>query len=77
MRIRGFPFDEEVREFIAAYDDVFVIEQNRDGQLRALLAIELGIPRDDMIPVLDYGGMPLAAGVVVQAVCTHLAGAPA
>jgi 2-oxoglutarate ferredoxin oxidoreductase subunit alpha len=77
MRIRGFPFGEEVREFLEAYESVFVVEQNRDGQLRALLAIELGIPRDDMIPVLDYGGMPLAAGVVVQAVCTHLAGAPA
>jgi len=77
MRIRAFPFGEEVREFLEAYDSVFVIEQNRDGQLRALLAIELGIPRDDMIPVLDYGGMPLTAGVVVEAVSTHLAGAPA
>lgn len=68
MRIRGFPFDEEVREFIAAYDDVFVIEQNRDGQLRSLLAIELDIPPADMIPILDYGGMPLTARVVVDAV---------
>ena len=68
MRIRGFPFDEEVREFIAAYDHLFVIEQNRDGQLRSLLAIELGIPPADMIPILDYGGMPLTARVVVEAV---------
>jgi 2-oxoglutarate ferredoxin oxidoreductase subunit alpha len=68
MRIRGFPFDEEVREFIEAYDDVFVIEQNRDGQLRSLLTIELGIPPADMTPILDYGGMPLTARVVVEAV---------
>ena len=68
MRIRGFPVDEEVREFIEAYDEVFIVEQNRDGQLRSLLAIELGIPPADMIPILDYGGMPLTARVVVEAV---------
>jgi 2-oxoglutarate ferredoxin oxidoreductase subunit alpha len=77
MRIRAFPFGEEVKEFLEAYDRVFVIEQNRDGQLRALLAIELGIPRDDMNPILDYGGMPLMAKVVVDAVCSHLAGVTA
>jgi 2-oxoglutarate ferredoxin oxidoreductase subunit alpha len=68
MRIRGFPFDEDVREFIESYDQVFVVEQNRDGQLRSLLTIELGIPPADMIPILDYGGMPLTARVVVEAV---------
>jgi len=77
MRIRAFPFGDEVREFCEAYDTVFVIEQNRDGQLRSMLAIELGIPRDEMIPVLDYGGMPLTARVVVDAVSGHLAGVPA
>jgi len=77
MRIRAFPFGEEVKEFLEAYDRVFVIEQNRDGQLRALLTIELGIPRDDMNPILDYGGMPLTAKVVVDAVCSHLAGVTA
>ena len=77
MRIRAFPFGEEVKEFFESYDRVFVIEQNRDGQLRALLAIELGIPRDDMTPILDYGGMPLTAKVVVDAVCSHLAGVTA
>jgi len=76
MRIRGFPFGEEVREFIEAHDRVFVVEQNRDGQLRSLLAIELGIPLDDMIPILDYGGMPLTAKVVVNAV-RGMAGVPA
>jgi 2-oxoglutarate ferredoxin oxidoreductase subunit alpha len=68
MRIRGFPFGDEVREFIEGHDDVFVIEQNRDGQLRSLLTIELGIPPDAMQPILDYGGMPLTARVVVDAV---------
>ncbi|MEQ1692191.1 MAG: 2-oxoacid:acceptor oxidoreductase subunit alpha [Gemmatimonas sp.] len=74
MRIRAFPFGEEVREFIAQHERVFVIEQNRDGQLRSLLAIELGFARDTMIPILDYGGMPLTAKVVVDAVAAHFAG---
>jgi 2-oxoglutarate ferredoxin oxidoreductase subunit alpha len=77
MRIRGFPFDEDVREFIESHERIFVIEQNRDGQLRSLLAIELGIAPADMTPILDYGGMPLTAKVVVEAVSSHLTGVPA
>jgi 2-oxoglutarate ferredoxin oxidoreductase subunit alpha len=68
MRIRGFPFNDEVREFLGRHEQLFVVEQNRDAQLRSLLAIELGVPRDAMTPVLDYGGLPLAAQVVVDAV---------
>ena len=72
MRIRAFPFGSEVKEFFDRHEKTFVIEQNRDAQLRALLAIELGIPRDDMISVLDYGGMPLTAKVVVDAVVAQV-----
>lgn len=77
MRIRAFPFGKEVRDFMSEHEQTFVIEQNRDAQLRALLAIEVGIRRDDMIPILDYGGMPLTAKVVVDAVSSHRAGVPA
>ena len=77
MRIRGFPFGAEVLEFIEAHDRIFVIEQNRDAQLRSMLAIELGVPRDTMTPVLDYGGMPLTAKVVVDAVAATVSGVPA
>ena len=73
MRIRGFPFGEEVRDFMARHDRTFVIEQNRDAQLRSLLAIELGVPRDAMTSILDYAGMPLTAKTVVDAVTRHLA----
>jgi hypothetical protein len=59
MRIRGFPFGEEVHEFITGHEHVFVIEQNRDAQLRAAGQIELGVAARRMTPVLDYGGMPL------------------
>jgi 2-oxoglutarate ferredoxin oxidoreductase subunit alpha len=71
MRIRGFPFDQPVTDFLNAHETVFVVEQNRDAQLRSLLAIETGIPRDRMTPVLDYGGLPLTARVVVDAVTAH------
>jgi 2-oxoglutarate ferredoxin oxidoreductase subunit alpha len=77
MRIRGFPFGEEVQQFMDRHDHTFVIEQNRDAQLRSLLQIELGIKRDDMIPILDYAGMPLTAKVVVTGVTKHLSGVPA
>jgi 2-oxoglutarate ferredoxin oxidoreductase subunit alpha len=72
MRIRAFPFGESVRGFIESHATVFVVEQNRDAQLRALIAIETGVPRDAMVPVLDYGGMPLTAGAVVTAVANHM-----
>jgi 2-oxoglutarate/2-oxoacid ferredoxin oxidoreductase subunit alpha len=75
MRIRGFPFNETVTEFLNEHEAVFVVEQNRDAQLRAMLAIETGVPRDHMIPILDYGGLPLTAKRVVSAVTAHLQGA--
>jgi 2-oxoglutarate ferredoxin oxidoreductase subunit alpha len=74
MRIRGFPFGEEVDAFIRSHERVFVVEQNRDAQLRSMLAIELGIPRDDMTAVLDYAGLPLTAKFVVDSVAGQLAG---
>ncbi len=73
MRIRGFPFSAEVKAFFDSHSTNFVIEQNRDAQLRALLAIETGLPRDSMTPILDYGGMPLTAKTVVDAVSAHVA----
>jgi 2-oxoglutarate ferredoxin oxidoreductase subunit alpha len=77
MRIRGFPFGAEVREFLGRHEHTFVVEQNRDAQLRSLICIELGFARDMMIPILDYGGLPLTSSVVVDAVTSHLAGVPA
>ncbi|HEY4659552.1 MAG TPA: hypothetical protein VIH11_08590, partial [Gemmatimonadaceae bacterium] len=72
LRVRGFPFSEAVTTFLRTHATVFVVEQNRDAQLRSLLAIETGVARDRMIPVLDYGGLPLTARTVVAAVTTAL-----
>jgi 2-oxoglutarate/2-oxoacid ferredoxin oxidoreductase subunit alpha len=77
MRIRAFPFSEQVTEFLQRHDPCFVVEQNRDAQLRAMLTIETGVPRDHMISVLDYGGLPLTAQRVVSTVTSHVAGATA
>jgi 2-oxoglutarate ferredoxin oxidoreductase subunit alpha len=63
-----------VRDFIEAHERCFVVEQNRDAQLRSLLAIETGVARDRMTPVLDYGGLPLTAERVVQGVVGQLEG---
>lgn len=74
MRIRGFPFGEEVREFLEQHEQIFIIEQNRDAQLRSLIQIELGFAQSHLNSILDYGGMPLTAKVVVDAVSAHVAG---
>jgi 2-oxoglutarate/2-oxoacid ferredoxin oxidoreductase subunit alpha len=77
MRIRAFPFGRAVAEFINGHERCFVVEQNRDGQLRSLLAIETGVARDRMTSVLDYGGLPLTAERVVTEVTRQLEGVPA
>ncbi|TNF33415.1 MAG: 2-oxoacid:acceptor oxidoreductase subunit alpha [Gammaproteobacteria bacterium] len=61
MRIRSFPFSNTVRDFIDSHEAVFVVEQNRDGQMRTLLINELGLSPDRLIPVLNYDGMPITA----------------
>jgi 2-oxoglutarate/2-oxoacid ferredoxin oxidoreductase subunit alpha len=76
LRVRAFPFAESVGAFVRAHPRCFVVEQNRDAQLRALIAVECGVARDDMTAVLDYGGMPLTAGRVVDAVLRALGRAP-
>ena len=73
-RLRGFPFTEEVRRFVQEHDHCFVVEQNRDGQLRSLIAVETGVPIEKMQSVLAYGGYPLSARFVVDAITTHLGG---
>ena len=72
MRIRGFPFGAAVSEFIQNHDRSFVVEQNRDGQLRSLLILETGVRGDRLISIRDYGGVPLSAERVVTEVTREL-----
>jgi 2-oxoglutarate ferredoxin oxidoreductase subunit alpha len=68
LRVRAFPFPESVAEFIAAHDTVFIIEQNRDGQLRALVVNEFGIDPAKLVPLLHYDGTPITARFIADAI---------
>ncbi|HUF52017.1 MAG TPA: 2-oxoacid:acceptor oxidoreductase subunit alpha [Longimicrobiales bacterium] len=68
MRVRGFPFSAEVNAFLGAYDTIYVIEQNRDGQLRNLLILETDVEKARLHSIRDFGGVPLGADTVVQGV---------
>ena len=68
MRLRAFPFTAAVREFIDAHDRVFVVEQNRDAQMRSLLVNELGIAPARLTPVLHYDGTPITARFITAAI---------
>lgn len=61
LRLKSFPFNKTVEDFISQHKKVFVIEQNRDAQLRSLLMIELNADPNKLIPVLNYDGMPITA----------------
>ncbi|OYU47226.1 MAG: ferredoxin oxidoreductase [Rhizobiales bacterium PAR1] len=72
MRIRAFPFADSVAEFIANHEQVFVVEQNRDGQLRSMLINEIGVDPAKIIAVLHFDGTPITARFIVKAISTHL-----
>ena len=71
-RIRAFPFTDAVREFIDQHDIVYVVEQNRDAQLRTLLIEDIDADQKKLVPVLHYDGMPLNAGSVVDGVLAEI-----
>ena len=68
LRVRAFPFGNEVSQFIAEHDQVFVVEQNRDAQLRSLLVNELDIDPRKLIKVLFYDGTPITARFIAGAI---------
>ncbi len=74
MRVRGFPFVESVRQFVEEHEHCFVVEQNRDAQLRSLISIETGVAIEKMHSVLAYGGFPLSAAQVVDGITSQLEG---
>jgi 2-oxoglutarate ferredoxin oxidoreductase subunit alpha len=73
MRIRAFPFGPEVEEFLSSHPYSFIVEQNRDAQLRSLLFIETAVPKDKLLSVLAYSGFPLSARNVVEGIVGQLA----
>jgi len=72
LRIRAFPFADAVAEFLAAHDTVFVVEQNRDAQLRTLLTTELQADPVRLVPVLHYDGTPITARFIAGDIAARL-----
>ncbi len=72
LRIRAFPFSEAVDRFIASHDTVFVVEQNRDAQLRTLLVTEQELTPAKLEPVLHYDGTPITARFIAETIVEHL-----
>jgi len=71
--VKAFPFTDAVREFIHQHDVVYVVEQNRDAQMRTLLINDIDADQNKLVPVLHYDGMPLTAGFVVDRVLKEVA----
>jgi 2-oxoglutarate ferredoxin oxidoreductase subunit alpha len=72
LRIRAFPFTREVVEFLRSHDTVFVVEQNRDAQMKTLLMLEANDIADRLVSILHYNGLPIPSKCVVQGVTGHL-----
>src|SRR6202047_4701216 len=72
LRIRAFPFHSSVPSFIAEHDFVYVVEQNRDSQLRSLIVNELSIDPVRLVPIVHYDGTPITARFIAKAIGDHL-----
>jgi len=74
LRVRGFPFSDEVMAFIEAHETVFVVEQNRDAQLRTLVMVEGGVDPAKLVSVLGYDGSPITARFITDEISQRLVG---
>jgi 2-oxoglutarate ferredoxin oxidoreductase subunit alpha len=72
LRIRAFPFHQDVPDFIAEHEFVFLVEQNRDAQLRSLIVNECGIDPLRIMPILHYDGTPITARFIARAIGENL-----
>jgi 2-oxoglutarate ferredoxin oxidoreductase subunit alpha len=68
MRVRSFPFGDDVERFLAAHKLLFVVEQNRDAQLRALLTLETAVEKAKLRSLLHYNGLPISSSFIVEGV---------
>jgi 2-oxoglutarate ferredoxin oxidoreductase subunit alpha len=77
LRIRAFPFHDDIMDFIARHDRVFVVEQNRDAQLRTMLMVEGNLDAAKLVPVLHYDGTPITARFIRAAIAERVVAKPA
>jgi len=73
LRLKAFPFQQEVKDFIDGCDTVFVIEQNRDAQMLKLLLTEGDAPTTKLVPVLHFDGLPITADFIVEQITKAIA----
>ncbi len=72
MRVRAFPFHPDVEPFLARHEVNFVVEQNRDGQLRKLLIAETGAAKESLKSIRYYGGYPMSCHHVMDGLQSHI-----
>jgi 2-oxoglutarate ferredoxin oxidoreductase subunit alpha len=72
-RVKAFPFTDAVRDFVDKHERVYVVEQNRDAQLRTLLMLDLEVDPKKLVPMLHYNGLPISAEFVVDSVLKEMA----
>jgi 2-oxoglutarate ferredoxin oxidoreductase subunit alpha len=72
MRVRSFPFSEDVERFLAAHELLFVVEQNRDAQFRQLLTLETAVDKAKLRSLLHYSGLPISSSFIVEGVLAEL-----
>lgn len=73
MRLKAFPFSKKVEEFVNSHDKIFIIEQNRDAQLKSLFMIELDVNPNKIISVLNFDGLPITADNIMKQISKALA----
>jgi 2-oxoglutarate ferredoxin oxidoreductase subunit alpha len=72
-RVKAFPFSDSVRDFIDKHECVYVVEQNRDAQLRSLLILDTEAPQEKLVSLLHYDGMPIGANFIIERVLKEVA----
>jgi len=73
LRVKAFPFTDDVQKFIDNHNKVYVVAQNRDAQLKSLLVLELDVNNDQLTEILHYNGLPMNAAFVTDAINQDLA----
>jgi 2-oxoglutarate ferredoxin oxidoreductase subunit alpha len=76
LRVKAFPFNNEVEAFLKAHSIIFVVEQNRDAQLKSLLTLETAVEKSKLLSILSYSGFPISAQPIVDGIRAKLEEAP-